>query len=124
MGRVLKRNERADIARALREGHDIALSGDVPGGVSRIAKLKYLGISYASKQLRVLLPDRAVILDSVIRIRLGYAESASGYTEFLSDCEQLLAQIQRQTCAGASIHSKWRICDIEAAIYQQLQEAA
>lgn len=120
--RVLELNEPADIAKALRDGHRCALNGKVPGGVSRIATLKYLGISYASKQLRVLLPDHAVILDSVIRTRLGYAESEKGYAEFLSDCHQLLNRIQAHPRAGATALPVLRVCDIEAAIFQKLQE--
>lgn len=124
VGRVLEHNTPKNIADALREGHALAKRGDVAGGVIRIEQLSRLGISYASKQLRILLPNRAVILDSVIRIRLGYAESESGYRDFLADCSELLVRLKRYPFPGAPGRPVLRVCDVEAAIYQMLQESA
>ncbi|MEK9971028.1 MAG: hypothetical protein VW600_17975 [Ferrovibrio sp.] len=124
VGRVLKKNTPKGIADALREGHAIAKRGDVAAGVIRIENLRRLGISYASKQLRILLPNRAVILDSVIRVRLGYAESERGYRDFLSVCNELLVRLKKHPFPGAPGRPVLRVCDVEAAIYQILQESA
>jgi hypothetical protein len=84
-----------DIAAALSEGYALAQAGQVTRGVERIRRLRNLGQSLASKHLRFLEPVRAVILDSIIRNRIGYAETAAGYSEILSYCQTILAGIQQ-----------------------------
>lgn len=119
MGRIRANNTAERIASALKEGCLLARSGSVAEGVERICDLRNLGQSFASKQLRFLEPSRAVILDSVIRTRLGYQETPAGYAEFLEDCRSILVLVQKsnQVERGA----RFRVCDIEAAVFAKLQ---
>lgn len=52
-------------------------------------KIKGLGISFASKHLRMLDPSRFATLDSVIHEGLGYGLNPPGYSLFMRDIRQL-----------------------------------
>ncbi len=121
VARVLGNNTEKQIASALREGYADALDGRVAEGVERISGLNYLGQSFASKQLRFIAPTLAVILDSVLRTRLGYEETASGYSEFLADCRALLGHAQKSDQLETGFRAKLRICDIETALFARIQ---
>ena len=120
VGRVLRDNAGQRIGDVLREGYVHAQRGFVGDGVEAIRQLRYLGQSFASKQLRFLTPTHAVILDEVIRSALGYAETAVGYTEFLEDCQALL-RLVRATNVEAELGMPLRIADIEAAVFAKIQ---
>lgn len=119
--RVMGRNTPDGIAERLQAGLALTRDGDVAGGVAEIAKLQFLGQSFASKQLRFMAPDRAVILDSVIRSRLGYGATKAGYGEFLGDCEAILLHAQQSHDLDAQFRQRLRVCDIESAIFAKLQ---
>jgi len=120
--RVLENNTDQQIAAALREGYASALDGDVAEGVKRIGGLYYLGQSFGSKQLRFMAPTLSVILDGVLRSRLGYEETAEGYSEFLADCRTLLAHAQRSDQLDAAFRAQLRVCDIETALFSKVQQ--
>ncbi len=119
--RVLESNTKKQIASALREGYTNAIDGRVAEGVERIRGLHYLGQSFASKQLRFLAPTLAVILDSVLRARLGYEETVSGYREFLADCRALLGHAQASDQLDAGLRAALRVCDIETVLFAKIQ---
>jgi len=121
VSRVLERNTDEQIASAMREGYGNALEGRVAEGVERIRGLTYLGQSFASKQLRFLVPHLAVILDSVIRTGLGYKETVVGYNEYLADCRALLEGARESNQLEASFKAKLRVCDIETALFAKIQ---
>jgi hypothetical protein len=81
-----------------------------------------LGISFASKHLKFLAPDDAVVLDSIIAEQLGYATNLAGYGTFLTDCHDVLNACNqfeiRYTGWGAQ---GWRVSDIEMAIFQKIR---
>jgi len=56
------------------------------------AALKGLGVSYASKHLRHLAPDRFAVLDDVVGQGLGYALNPAGYNLFVAE----LLRLQRE----------------------------
>jgi hypothetical protein len=121
VNRVVQKNTGQQMASALRESLRLAQKGQVAEGVDVICQLRYLGQSFASKQLRFLAPTMAVILDDVIRTALGYSDTVEGYREFLADCRQILdnarvASIKTET--GAPL----RIADVEAAIFAKIQK--
>ncbi|AWY01133.1 hypothetical protein A8139_14975 [Marinomonas primoryensis] len=57
------------------------------------ASIKGLGVSFASKQLRFLDPNRFVVLDDVFCQGLGIALNSKGYELFLSILRQLQQQL-------------------------------
>ncbi|MCK1658531.1 hypothetical protein [Bradyrhizobium sp. 151] len=121
MGRIRDNNSPSEVSLALSEGIALARSGEVAQGVDRIRRLRNLGQSFASKQMRFLEPTRAVILDSVIRGSLGFAETAAGYAEFLRDCQTILTGLRRSSQLSETQAAGLRVCDIEAAIFAKLQ---
>ncbi|PPQ44128.1 hypothetical protein [Rhodopseudomonas palustris] len=121
MGRVRDNNSPEEVSLALSEGVALAQQGKVPEAVERIRCLRNLGQSFASKQLRFLEPDRAVILDSVIRNQVGYAETAEGYAEFLADCQEMLSAVRKSGRLRQEQAAALRVCDIEAAIFAKIQ---
>jgi hypothetical protein len=84
--------------------------------------VKGLGISFASKHLKFLAPDGAVVLDSIIEEQLGYAKNLAGYATFLTDCHDILNACNqfgiRYTGWGAQ---GWRVSDVEMAIFQKIR---
>jgi hypothetical protein len=119
--KVFRDNSDEEIAAALREAYRLAMDGDAAAAVERVKELKNLGQSFASKQVRFLIPSNAVILDSVIRTGLGYAETVEGYREFLSDCRAVLAWAKASDKLDEKLRVQLRVCDIEAAIFAKLQ---
>ena len=118
--RIIDNNTDEKISSALHEGCTKVQKGCVPEGVERIQCLKGLGLSFASKMLRFLAPDCAVILDRVIRTQLGYEETC-GYSEFLGDCQALLRHAKKSEELDAEFKQGLRVCDIEAALYAKIQ---
>lgn len=108
-------NETRDIASKLRQASKLVNDCNQPEkAVSEVQQLNFLGQSFASKIVRFMHPEHAVILDSVIRDNLGYPQSEEGYNEFLDDCRTILDSVR-------GTHPNLRICDIESVIYAKLQ---
>lgn len=116
--------EDREIADALRRADLEAEQGHVSKAVKLVMKIRGLGQSFASKQLRFLRPDEAVILDSIIRGRLGYRETPEGYDAFLADCRTILAHVQALENVRRPHGEPLRICDIETAIYMKIGDEA
>ena len=114
-------NKPEEIASALCEAYVIAQK-DAARGVERIKKLQEVGQSFASKMLRFLLPDHAVILDRIIRDKCDYKETVHGYTKFLKFCQDLRKQARRSQKLPANLRGRLRICDIEAALFVYIQK--
>lgn len=74
--------------------------------------IKGLGVSFASKHLRLLAPDRFGVLDDVISQGLGYALNPAGYNLFISD----LRRLQK------SHFMDFRIADIEAGLFVLIRQ--
>jgi hypothetical protein len=116
-GRVLAQAE--GMTELVQAAYERAVERGSRDGLVALRPIKNLGIAFASKILRFLLPNSAVILDSVIRENLGYAESPQGYQGFLDECRSLLDHVSDQPYPIQG--GVWRVCDIEAAIYAKLQ---
>lgn len=76
-----------------------------------------LRLSYASKLLRMLFPQRFAVLDSMLEEALGIARNPSGY-ELL--CSELARFIERhEPCIDGKL---MRVADLELAIYRLNQQ--
>ena len=122
-GQVISNNSPEQIAYALCEGYTKATRGGVAEGVECISSLHGLKQSYASKMLRFLLPDRAVILDSIIRTKCGFSETDHGYKKLLKCCHHLLNQARKSQKLFAGFKNNLRVCDIEAALFMYIQRS-
>lgn len=121
LGRVEEFNDAENVARIMKASFCYAKAEDYATALKTMRQLKRIGRSFASKLLRFLLPEHAVIMDSVIRTRLGYPDSDSGYVEFRNECQMLLDRI-REHHARKDESCTYRICDIEAALYTKIRE--
>lgn len=69
--------------------------------------IKGLGMSFASKHLRLLDPSRFVTLDEVVTDGLGYAPNRAGYALLLHDLERLRVEH----------HLPYRPADLESGLF-------
>jgi|GEM_PF-6224521 len=120
-GRVEDLNDAEDVARIMEASFSHAERQDYANALKSMCEIKQIGRSFASKVLRFLLPGHAVIMDSVIRTRLGYPDSDSGYVEFRDECQMLLDMIRKHHADNGE-QCTHRICDIEAALYTKIRE--
>ena len=121
-GQVIPKNTPEQIAYALCEGYKSASKGCVAEGVGCISSLHGLGQSFASKMLRFIFPEGAVILDSIICKRCVYASNILGYKKFLKCCHNLLDQAKESQKLPADFKNNLRVCDIEAALFIYVQK--
>lgn len=96
---ILNRESPAELARQL----DGCVSG--------------LRLSYASKLLRMLCPDRFAVLDSMLEEALGIARNPSGYELLCSELAQFIEQHEPRV--GGKL---MRVADLELAIYRLNQQ--
>lgn len=124
-GRVLGRNSPEVIAATLQNAYRLCGDGEPVEGLGCLTRLSGLGVSFASKHLKFLAPERAVVLDSVISTKLGYSLDSVGYREFLADCHALLDAVR-----AAEIpfpfegEGSWRLSDVEMVLFQHLRTVA
>jgi hypothetical protein len=123
-GRVIKieNNAEPELRSRFRSAYsDLVAQNDV-AAIKRLLELKGLTVSFASKHLKFLAPDRAVVLDSVISARLGYAMTPEGYQAFVNDCRRILDRVVADNLEYPGWGAKgWRISDVEMAIYEKLR---
>tara|TARA_R110000787_G_scaffold59076_5_gene133993 strand:+ start:1651 stop:2244 length:594 start_codon:yes stop_codon:yes gene_type:complete len=122
-GLVIKNNSEADIQKQLKSAWK-HLSCNRPGeALDAVLALDGLDVSFGSKHLRLLSPDKAVVLDSIIRDGLGYERSREGYGHFLADCLAVRDFLNGPDGSPNPIDLKgpWRVCDVEMAIYSKLR---
>jgi len=121
-GNVLKYNSTPTITKAMRRAHVLAAQGQIGNGLEALDDLRGLAVSFSSKHLRFLHPDKAVVLDSIISSRLGYPLTVSGYDEFLRDCLVLRDRLNSLGLARQTLAAEpWRVSDVEMAIYAALK---
>jgi hypothetical protein len=89
-GKLMKEHGPDVLGDALVDWFRHAVNTCKPGAaLARGVAIKGLGVSYASKHLRHLAPDRFAVLDDVLSQGLGYAPNLRGYDLFLHDLERL-----------------------------------
>jgi hypothetical protein len=89
--RVINNNQPNEIAAAFQKAYQMAIGGQVIDALALLRQLHNLGgVSFASKHLKFLAPNDAVVLDSIIEDQLGYARNTAGYAAFLTDCRDIL----------------------------------
>lgn len=87
--------------------------------IAPFIEIKGLGISFGSKHLRMLLPDRFAVLDSVLCERLGFALNLKGYSLFMREMERLSVQLKAEDKKFQNLS----IATIEMALYKLIQQS-
>jgi len=122
-GRVIKNNDPLRIVSALRDAYAATQYGKIDVAMEHMLALKDLGVSFSSKHLKFLDPNRHVVLDSVISGRLGYPLTTDGYCRFVEVCQKILGHLSYRNIQTTSLnHQSWRLADVEMAIYQWLRK--
>ncbi|MCC5797023.1 MAG: hypothetical protein JJU48_06815 [Methylophaga sp.] len=75
--------------------------------IAKGAEIKGLGVSFASKHLRMLAPERYAVLDDVLQQGLGIALNPRGYRLFMSALRTLAGELEQPL----------KIADLEAAVF-------
>jgi hypothetical protein len=122
-GRVIRNNSGGHISATFRKAYQKAQNGSLVEALEALRHIKDLrSVSFASKHLKFLAPDSAVVLDSIISERLAYQMNSAGYRDFLADCRTILQNIVafRLEYSGWG-KSGWRISDVEMAITAKLR---
>jgi Putative 8-oxoguanine DNA glycosylase OGG-like protein len=119
--RVIQNNHPDDLAALFRQAYREADKGTVTEALATLQRVNEFGISFASKHLKFLAPNKAVVLDSIIETRLGYARNLAGYENFLTNCHLILAELQTHNIEYPGWGAKgWRVSDVEMAIFAKL----
>ena len=120
-GKVLKRNALDRIRATLKSAYQKQLDSQPKDAVAEITRLNGLAVSFGSKHLKFMDPDRAVVLDSIISERLGYRRDPDGYAEFLSDCFTVRDMINKAGIPATATRRTWRVADVEMALFGTLR---
>ena len=132
-GRVLKKdnNEQGAVDKAFRAAHKLVRAKKRGKAVEKLMALYGLGLSFVSKQLRMMFSRNCVVLDGKLQEKLPYTPDSRGYDDFCHDCEQMakilnakgikypqerLQQISDNYDVVVT-RAKWRAADVEFAIF-------
>ncbi len=124
--RVLRGNPWPELQRRFERAID-ALAGDAPNlqfALRQLVKIRYLGVSFASKHLRLLRPDLCPVLDSLLSQKLGYPLKARGYRRFARDCRRVAQALERHRVKNPVPRpdGTWFAADVEMALYVYVTE--
>lgn len=123
-GKVIIRNSADTISNALRQAHISSSKGQIAEALRAITSLEGLAVSFGSKHLKFLDPNRHVVLDSILSERLGYTRDleGTGYLRWLEACHEYLEIVRSAGVAYPGIgQNGWRVSDIEMAIFVKVR---
>lgn len=120
-GRVLKEND-LDKIRARLSAAKAAVEQEIPDlqtAIREVRALKELGLSFASKHLRLLWPQHCPVLDSQLHEQLGYPMNSTGYITFAQDCREVAAHLKGKGVSNPARDGQpqWYVADVEAAVF-------
>jgi hypothetical protein len=101
--------------------HGYAANGQASDAINALDGIHGIGLSYCSKFLRMMCPDHAVVLDSIIRKNLGYRETAQGYSTFVSDCIIIRDALNNDHILNG-FDNPCRVSEVEMALFRNLLE--
>ena len=91
-----------------------------------VRQVRHLGLSFASKHLRLLRPDVCPVLDSTLSEKLGYPLDSRGYQRFTDDCQKLAALLNRLGVPNplGREGGRWFVADVEMALFVYVKESS
>ncbi|XKH61024.1 hypothetical protein LG290_04480 [Halomonas sediminis] len=113
-GNLQRHYEPEDLGQVLKSWLIYAIeSADDEEAITRGEEIKGLGVSFASKHLRMLRPDRYAVLDDVFKQGLGIALNPKGYRLFMSELRKLANELEQPL----------RVANLEAAVFLLVRQA-
>ncbi len=115
-GNLYKHQTEKTVAKVVAESARILQNGDLESAIKKITSIKYLGISYGSKILRMLSPQQAGVYDSILYKNFSYRET-DGYVEFCDDCKTVADELKKLGIKSHRENREWFVADVEAVIF-------
>ena len=84
---------------------DAATNANVKEVIASGISIRGLGVSYASKHLRILFPERHATLDSLISDQMGFALNPSGYALFIESLSDFRKKYLAESVALGELES-------------------
>ena len=92
--------------------------GALSAALEIITEPKGLGISFGSKILRMLNPEKVGVYDSVLYEHLPYPYTIPGWDEFCRDCKAVAEELERRGIKNSERDKgEWFAADVEAVIF-------
>ena len=92
--------------------------GALSAALEIITEPKGLGISFGSKILRMLNPEKVGVYDSVLYEHLPYPYTIPGWDEFCRDCKTVAEELERRGIKNPERkNGKWFVADVEVVIF-------
>lgn len=120
-GKVLKHNRLSTVRDQLRKAYDASVEENPREAITEIISINCLAVSFGSKHLKFLDPNRAVVLDSIISERLGYRREPDDYVAFLDVCGSIRDTLNKLNVVAGAPNTRWRVSDVEMAIFMHLR---
>jgi hypothetical protein len=118
-GNLERKHTSAGLGRLICEWLKIVKASNCPAeALGPGVQIKGLGVSFASKHLRLFDPERFATLDEIICNTLGYARNLAGYNLWLYDLTILRNKLEEK------YNLTLRIADIESAIFLMARQMA
>jgi len=97
---------------------------DLKLALREVRRIRYLGLSFASKHLRLLRPDLCPVLDSILSERLGYPLNVAGYQRFADHCSKIARWLDQRHVPNPVPRQdgSWFVADVEMALYVHVKE--
>jgi len=99
---------------------------DLQSALRALRRVRHLGLSFASKHLRLLRPDVCPVLDSTLSEKLGYPLDSRGFLHFSDDCQKVAALLQQREIRNplGRAGGKWYPADVEMALFVYGKESS
>jgi hypothetical protein len=115
--RVLRSAQPGHFKRAVRALEEFP--PDIESAILAVTAMDGLGISFASKHLRLLRPDLCPVLDSRVRAYFKYRKDAAGYCRLQKDAINAAHALERAGVFNPMQRpdGRWYAADIDMAVY-------
>lgn len=126
-GNIVRYNARQtqDLHRKFVECREHLDASNSRAAIACMSSIEGMNVSFASKHLKFLAPEKAVVLDSLISRGLGYALTTDGYVEFVEKCQSIAERLNQAGLRAKALGgSPWRVSDVEMAIFMHVKETA
>jgi hypothetical protein len=127
-GRINNKNTPAHIAACFQAALGfLSTSQSIPSyirAMQSVNAIKELGTpSFASKHLRMLLPDKCGVLDKKVHESTGYSFDGYGFAEYSLVCVQIAQKMEQERLINPALNNplrlsgEWLAADIDAVVF-------
>ena len=123
--RVLSDNGDKDVVDAFNKAAGLVSGNnvDIPAAIKEVDDLDELALSYASKHLRMLRPQKCVSYDKFLKGRLSrcYPYNHENYAVLCCDFQKLASVLKKRgICNKSRARGVWYAADVEATVFYKV----